>query len=95
MYVKDKNTNEVVISNVKADKSIRGQVGSPLSGLVTEIKCQIGDEVEKGQPLVVLSAMKMEMIVQSPVSGKIKSINVKKDMKIEGDDLIMEIDEKK
>lgn len=35
------------------------------------------------------------MVVQSPVSGKIKSIKVSKDMKVEGDDLIMEIEEKK
>jgi len=95
LYVKDKNTNEVIVSNPKADKSIKGHVGSPLSGLVQEIKCKVGDVVEKGQPIIVLSAMKMEMVVQSTVSGKIKSIKVTKDMKVEGNDLLVEIEEQK
>lgn len=45
--------------------------------------------MEKGQPLVVLSAMKMEMVVQSPAAGKVKSIKVSDGMKLEGDDLIL------
>ena len=63
-----------------------------MSGMVSEVRCKVGDIVKKGQPLVVLSAMKMEMIVQSPRAGKIKSINVSKDTKVEGNDLIMEIE---
>jgi biotin carboxyl carrier protein len=36
--------------------------------------------------------MKMEMIVQANVSGKIKKIHVKNGEKLEGDDLILEIE---
>lgn len=38
---------------------------------------------------MVLSAMKMEMVVQSPAAGKIKTIKVTDGMKLEGDDLIL------
>lgn len=47
------------MSNIKADKNIKGHVGSPMGGLISEIRCKEGEHVEKGQPLVVLSAMKM------------------------------------
>jgi len=37
-------------------------------------------------------AMKMEMIVQANVSGKVKKIHVQNGSKLEGDDLILEIE---
>lgn len=63
-----------------------------MPGTVIDVKVKIGDKVAKGQPLIVLSAMKMEMVVQSPVSGTVKKIIAEKDMKLEGDDLIMDIE---
>lgn len=50
-------------------------------------------QVEKGQPLCVLSAMKMETVVNSPMAGTIKAIHVTPDASLEGDDLILEIEE--
>ena len=87
--------SQTVISNPKAKKGVKGSVGAPMPGTVIEIRVQEGDLVEKGQPLIVLSGMKMEMVVQSPTAGKVKSISVSKDMKLEGDDLVMEIEESK
>lgn len=59
-----------------------------MPGTVLDVRVKEGEEVKKGSPLVVLSAMKMEMVVQAPYDGIITSIIVKKDMKLEGDDLI-------
>lgn len=50
-------------------------------------------QVEKGQPLCVLSAMKMETVVNSPLAGTVKAIHVTADASLEGDDLILEIEE--
>lgn len=50
-------------------------------------------QVEKGQPLCVLSAMKMETVVNSPMAGTIKAIHVSPESSLEGDDLILEIEE--
>ena len=79
-------------TNPKALKGVKGSVGAPMPGSVIEVKVKEGDKVEKGQPLIVLSAMKMEMIVQSPVAGTVKKILATKDMRLEGNDLIMNID---
>ncbi|KAG7255949.1 hypothetical protein CRUP_026804 [Coryphaenoides rupestris] len=77
----------------KAQKSIKGQVGAPMPGKVLEIKVEVGTKVEKGEPLCVLSAMKMETVVNSPMTGVVKALHVTVDSSLEGDDLILEIDE--
>lgn len=64
-----------------------------MPGEVIDIRVQEGDVVEKGQPVVVLSAMKMEMVVNAPISGKIKSVAAQKGLKLLGDDLLVEIEE--
>lgn len=66
-----------------------------MPGSIIDVRVKEGDFVEKGKPLVVLSAMKMEMIVQANVSGKVKKLHVKNGMKLEADDLILEIEEQK
>lgn len=59
---------------------------------VADVRVKEGDHVEKGQPLVVLSAMKMEMVVQAPIAGTIKRLEISNGMKLEGEDLIVTIE---
>ena len=60
-----------------------------MPGTVIDIRVKVGDSVEKGAALVVLSAMKMEMVVQAPKAGKIKSLDITQGMKLEGEDLLL------
>lgn len=76
----------------KALKGVKGSIGAPMPGEILAIRVKEGDHVEKGQPLVIMSAMKMEMVVQAPVSGVIKKISAQKGQKLEGDDLLLEIE---
>ena len=76
----------------KALKGVRGSVGAPMPGTIVDIKVKVGDKVEKGQPLLVISAMKMEMLVTAPCAGAIKAVHVNSGMKMEGDDLLLDID---
>ena len=76
----------------KAVVGDKNQVGAPMPGQVIEIRVKEGDHVEKGQPLVVLSAMKMEMVVQSPRAGTVKKLEITNGMKLEGEDLILIIE---
>jgi biotin carboxyl carrier protein len=42
--------------------------------------------------LAVLSAMKMEMVIESPLDGKVKSVHVSDGQKVAAGDLVIEID---
>uniref|UniRef100_A0AAQ4RQ22 Pyruvate carboxylase n=1 Tax=Gasterosteus aculeatus aculeatus TaxID=481459 RepID=A0AAQ4RQ22_GASAC len=92
VLVKDTVAMKEMKFHPKAQKSIKGQVGAPMPGKVLEVKVEVGAKVEKGQPLCVLSAMKMEMVVNSPVAGTVKAVHVTADSSLEGDDLILEIE---
>lgn len=93
ILVKDNSIAQDVISNIKADKSHFGSVGAPMPGTVIEVNVQEGDKVNKGKPVVVISAMKMEMVVQAPCDGIVERVIAKKDMKVEGDDLLLIVKE--
>jgi pyruvate carboxylase len=75
----------------KALKTNTGSVGAPMPGEVLDVRVKVGDKVKKGQPLIVLSAMKMEMIVQSPADGVVKEVVVTKGMKLLAEDLLVEL----
>ncbi len=51
-----------------------GDVASPISGKVVNIKVNVGQEVKEGDVLFVVEAMKMENEVHSPVSGTVEEI---------------------
>ncbi|MCG8310383.1 MAG: acetyl-CoA carboxylase biotin carboxyl carrier protein subunit [Cytophagales bacterium] len=62
-----------------------GKLKAPMPGLIVEIKVSEGHRIKKGDPLIILKAMKMENILRSPADGTIKHILVKKNQKVEKD----------
>lgn len=54
-------------SRTKADPTDSSQVGSPMQGLVIEIRVQEGHSVKKGDPISILSAMKMVSLARVSV----------------------------
>ncbi|XP_076758932.1 pyruvate carboxylase isoform X2 [Xylocopa sonorina] len=89
VFIKDKDATKELHVHPKAAKGDKNQIGAPMPGTVIDIRVKVGDTVEKGAPLIVLSAMKMEMVVQAPKAGKIKTLDVTQGMRLEGDDLVL------
>jgi len=72
-------------------KLASGEVRAELPGVVTSLFVAVGDEVEQGQPLGILEAMKMENEVLAPRHGKIKQIGAPAGKAVMRGDLILEI----
>jgi biotin carboxyl carrier protein len=53
-----------------------GQVTAPMPGLVVQILAEPGQEVKKGQGIIIVEAMKMENEIRSPVNGILREIRV-------------------
>ncbi|KAJ5675654.1 Pyruvate carboxylase [Penicillium macrosclerotiorum] len=89
--VDDQKASVDNIARPKADAADSSQVGAPMSGVVVEIRVHDGHEVKKGDPIAVLSAMKMEMVISAPHSGKVSGMLVKEGDSVDGQDLICKI----
>jgi acetyl-CoA carboxylase biotin carboxyl carrier protein len=65
-------------------------VEAHITGTVWKVECEIGQEVEEGDTLVILESMKMEMPVEAEDDGKVKEISCKEGQSVsEGDTLVV------
>ena len=53
-------------------------VKAPMQGVIIGVKVEVGSVVKKGQPIVILEAMKLENEIVSPADGIVKQILVNK-----------------
>jgi len=79
-------------ANVRRKASGPNEVGSPMPGVIVNLKVKEGDSVTEGEPLATLSAMKMETVIPASASGVVKHIAVNIGDKVDGDDLLVEIE---
>ena len=91
MDVRDDSVEVATAQVERADRSKPGHVAAPLAGVLT-LRVQEGDEVEQGQPVGVLEAMKMESTVTAPVAGRIERAPVPSGTRLEQGDLIVAIE---
>ena len=65
------------------------QIKAPMPGLVLNILVAEGDDVKKGDNLLVLEAMKMENMIKSPTDGIIKKIRIKQGEKVDKNEVLI------
>jgi biotin carboxyl carrier protein len=66
-------------------------VKAPMPGLVLQIMVKSGDEVKKGDPMIILEAMKMENMLKATGEGIVKSIKVSKGQPVEKGSILIEM----
>lgn len=78
-------------SQAPARPSGSGDVTAPMAGTVLSVAVSEGEEIKKGQLLLVFEAMKMENELMSPSSGTVKKIHVSKGTVLESGMLLVSI----
>ena len=76
----------------KASVNKNAAVKAPLPGVITEIKVAVGDEVQAGDTVIVLEAMKMANALQAEKAGRVTAICVKVGETVMEDDALVVIE---
>lgn len=72
------------LAEIKADN-----IKAPMPGLVLDIIVEPGTVVAKGDPVLVLEAMKMENNIKSPAEGVVKNVDIKKGQAVEKNQVLI------
>ncbi|UZI31095.1 acetyl/propionyl/methylcrotonyl-CoA carboxylase subunit alpha [Streptomyces sp. CA-278952] len=73
-HVQDHDPVEASLSG--AGRGGADTLAAPMPGTVTVVKVAVGDEVEAGQSLLVVEAMKMEHVISAPHAGTVTELDV-------------------
>ena len=69
-----------------------GQVTVPMQGTIVKVLVGVGDEVEAGQALCVLEAMKMENNVNAERAGRVSEVRVQAGQTVSAGDVVAVIE---
>ncbi len=90
--VRDQSLEAKAAPSVKADPAQPGHVGAPIPGAVTSVAVEVGQEVKKGEKLLIMEAMKMQSTVYAPVDGKVAKLPAFVGQHVEPKDLLVVIE---
>lgn len=65
------------------------ELAAPMPGVIRGVNAGEGESVTKGQTLMVLEAMKMEIRIQAPFDGVVKSLAVKVGQTVEREQILI------
>lgn len=67
-------------------------VRSPISGIVVRISAHPGQQIQVGDGVLVLEAMKMETDITAPVAGTVRQVNVQVGDSVKGGQILVEFE---
>lgn len=95
-HVHHANTGTLIFDEIHkfpepVQEKIKGAYTAPMPGEILKVLVKEGDEVQPGDPLVVMLSMKMESTIEASESGKIKELYVAEKNFVEADTLLLKI----
>lgn len=75
--------------NNNASQALK-EIKAPMPGLILDLKVKVGDEVKKGDVVLILEAMKMENILKSPGDGIVKAVKVSLNQSVEKNQVLIQ-----
>jgi biotin carboxyl carrier protein len=72
-------------------ETAEGSLSSPMPGKVVKVEVALGESVAKGQDLLVIEAMKMEIKISTPIEGKVRAIHVREGDPCDAGQVLVEV----
>ena len=69
-----------------------GGLIAPMPGQIRSVAVSVGDAVKKGQTLLTMEAMKMEIRIQALKDGLVKSVSVVQGQTVEREQILVEVE---
>jgi len=79
------------VLNSKRGKVEKEFIKAPMPGKIIDVLVREGSSVLRGEPVVILEAMKMQNEILSPVNGVIVKVSARANTNVMKDDLLVEI----
>ena len=77
--------------NQQPQTASSGSILAPMPGTINDVRVKVGDNVKKGQVLLILEAMKMENEIMANSDGIVKSVNISKGASVSVGDVLITI----
>jgi pyruvate carboxylase len=87
VVVRDRSVASEVPTAEKADRANPDHIAAPFAGVVT-VNVAVDDQVEAGQTIATIEAMKMEAAITAPKAGTVARVAVSATAQVEGGDLL-------
>ena len=87
-----KNKLDLLLEKLGMDNlntQVANEIKAPMPGLIFNMLVEVGDEVKKGDQVLILEAMKMENVIKSPTDGTVSEIHVAKGESVEKNTLLI------
>jgi biotin carboxyl carrier protein len=92
--------NVFIYENVESRRQVNrestglgGDIVAPMPGRVVQVLVQVGDAVQRGQTLIILESMKMELEIAAPRDGVVKRIPVEPGAQVDKGMRLVELEE--
>lgn len=79
-------------AGISSGAMLESVLKAPMPGLVLEVKVAPGDKVKKGQPLIIIEAMKMENVIKAQADVVIKAVPAEAGDSVEKGDALVEFE---
>lgn len=74
------------------DPQASNRLLAPLTGKVIQVQVEVGQQVEKGQSLLILESMKMETVLAAPMAATVVSVLTQVGEAVRSEQLLVELE---
>ena len=91
IVIKDSNIKSTIMAKEKAEPTNDAHVAATMPGSVLKVLVAPGDSLQKGDPIMITEAMKMETTIYAKRNGIVKRVLVADEDAIQAGDLLVEL----